>query len=157
MSRIAAWWQGLSPRERAMVAAMCAAIAAFVAWFGVLAPLRAARDEARQRHAEAVRAAAHVDAALARIAAIRAQRPPPPAADAWQAIVIDSAGAAGLGLERQEVLPDGALAIGIGGAAAPALFGWLDALRLEHAIAPDVVDIERRDGRLRASLRFPPP
>ena len=40
--------------------------------------------------------------------------------------------------------------------AAGTLFNWLDGLRLAHGVAPVAVDVERREGRLRAELRFAP-
>ncbi|NZA26597.1 type II secretion system protein M [Luteimonas sp. SJ-92] len=156
-ARVADWWQAREPRERWMVAVMLAALAAFVLWYGAIAPLRQARDDARARHADAVAAVQEIERALARIEASAARLPPPPADDAFATAIVDSAGAAGVAISRQDDGGDGVLVIAIDAVAAPALFGWIDTLRREHGIAPLALQVDKRDGRLRAELRFAPP
>lgn len=156
-ARLADWWQAREPRERRMVAVMLAALAAFVLWYGMIAPLRQARDDARARHAEAVAAVQEIERALASIEASTARLPPAPAGDAFAATVVDSAGAAGVAISRQDEGGDGVLVVAVDAVAAPALFGWIDALRREHGIAPLALQVDKRGGRLRAELRFVPP
>lgn len=156
-ARAIEWWHARAPRERRMLAAMFAGIAAFVAWYGVLSPLLSARDRAAARHASAIQAHAEIERSLAGVAAAAEGRPVPPAGDRFHALISDSAGAAGVGIDRREPSSGGDLEIGIDAASTAALLGWLDALRLEHGISPVAVDIERRDGRLRARLHFGPP
>jgi general secretion pathway protein M len=156
-ARLVEWWHGRAPREQWMLTLMCTAIAVFIVWYGVLAPLLTARDRAAERHASAIQDRAGIEHILARVAAASQDRPAPPPADRFHALVADSAGAAGIGIDRQEPSPDGGVEVGIDAVPANALFAWLDTLRLEHGIAPEAVDIERREGRLRARLRFGPP
>lgn len=156
-SRLTGWWQAREPRERWMVAVMLAAVAVFVSWYGIIAPLRQARDDARARHAAAVAAAREVEQALAHVEASAARLPPAPAGDAFATTVVDSAGAAGVAVSRQDEGSDGVLVIAIDAVDAPTLFGWIDALRREHGIAPLALQVDKRGGRLRAELRFAPP
>lgn len=155
-ARLAGWWHAREPRERWMLAVMCAAIAAFVAWYAVLAPLQGLRQRAADRHAAAALDAAEVERGLAVVAAASDPASAPLPAEALHALVTDSAGAAGITFDRREATPDGGLEVGTDAVDALPLFNWLDGLRLEHAIAPVAVDIERREGRLRAQLRFAP-
>ncbi|WP_407352266.1 type II secretion system protein GspM [Luteimonas sp. R10] len=156
-TRLADWWRAREPRERRMVAVMLAAVAAFVLWYGIVAPLRQVRDDARARHAEAVAAAGEIERALAHVEASSARLPPAPAGDAFATTVVDSAGAAGVAVSRQDDGGDGVLVIAIDAVDAPALFGWIDALRREHGIAPLALQVDKHGGRLRAELRFAPP
>lgn len=155
-ARVATWWHARAPRERWMVAVACVAIAAFVAWYGVLAPLQAVRQQNADRHAAAMLDAAEVERGLAAIAASDGQGTAAMTAGELQPLVIDSAGAAGITFDRREETADGGLEVAVDAAHATTLFNWLDSLRLEHAVAPVAVDIERREGRLRAQLRFAP-
>lgn len=155
MNALRTWWQALAPRERVMVSVMLVAIAAFAGWYGVLSPLRHARDAAQARYLRAVAALHETDAGLAALAASRdsgtALR-----GRARDDLIVDSAGAAGVAISRRDSEGDGSFVVGIDGAAADALFAWLDTLRDEHGIAPFALEIDKRDGRLRAELRFAP-
>src|SRR5690606_20685493 len=75
-------WQQLAPRERAMLALMGVAIAAFVLWYGAYTPLRQAHADARARHAVAAASLARVRAELAHLAQLQDQLPAPPASAA---------------------------------------------------------------------------
>src|SRR5690606_24039659 len=63
--RAVAWWYARAPRERWMLTGMCAAIAAFVAWYGLLGPLQGVRQAAADRHADALMDAAEIEHGLA--------------------------------------------------------------------------------------------
>lgn len=155
-AKFAGWWQDRAPRERWMLSIMCVAIAAFVAWYAVLAPLQALRQRAADRHAAAVMDAAEIERGLGAIAAADADGPARVPADTLHQLVTNSAGAAGISFDRREADADGGLDITIDAVAAATLFNWLDGLRLEHGVAPVRVEAERREGRLRAQLRFAP-
>lgn len=155
-AKLAGWWQDRAPRERWMLSIMCAAIAAFVAWYAVLAPLQAMRQRAADRHAAAVMDAAEIERGLEAIAASEASGAARVPAAALHQLVTDSAGAAGINFDRREVAADGGLDVTIDAVSSGTLFNWLDGLRPEHAVAPMAVDVERREGRLRARLRFAP-
>ena len=51
-----AWWAGRSRREQVLVGVMLAALALFILWFVIVAPLRAAARSAEQHHARAAQA-----------------------------------------------------------------------------------------------------
>lgn len=157
LERLRPWWQAREPRERRMLAAMGLCVAAFALWYGLLAPLLAARARAESDYLAASRTLAEVRGALDDIAAVRAQRPAPPSPDQYRDIIARSAGAAGLSIDRHGTDADGGIEAGLDAARAEALFSWLDTLRLDHGIAPVAVRIERRNGFVHATLRFPPP
>lgn len=157
IGRAASTWRARAPRERVMLAVMFSATAAFLYWYGGVVPLRklAASAEARyHREAESLVALRHT---LAAIRAAREATPEPPAGTAYAAAILASAPAAGVSISRQSAHGDGGLAVGIDAVDAPALFAWLEALRSNHGIAPDMLDVGRRDGRLHAELAFPGP
>ncbi|MCD9046057.1 type II secretion system protein GspM [Luteimonas sp. MHLX1A] len=149
------WWNARAPRERWMLAAMAASIAVFLAWFAVLTPLESALERGGARLAAATRSAAEVEAALASLPPEGVQSGLTPAAHF--ALITDTAAVAGVGVEHQSPDSGGGLEIDFDASDTGTLFAWLDTLRLEHRVAPLAVRIERRDGRLRGSLRFPPP
>lgn len=155
MNALRTWWQAREPRERIMVSVMLVAIAAFVAWYGVLSPLRHARDAAQARYLRAVAALAETESTLATLGQARGTRPAVRGA-AFADRIVDSAGAAGVAISRRDTDADSSLVLGIDGVAANTLFAWLDALRRDHGIAPLALEIDKRDGRLRAELRFAP-
>ncbi|MDH5824137.1 type II secretion system protein GspM [Luteimonas sp. RD2P54] len=159
-ARLADWWHAREPRERWMVSAMLIALAAFALWYGAIAPLRQARDAARERHAAAAAALREIESALAYLEASAARLPPAPAGDAFARAIADSAGAAGVAIGRQDHGGgggEGVLVVAIDAVDAAALFGWIDALRRDHGIVPTGLQVDKRGGRLRAELRFAPP
>lgn len=153
------WWQSRELREQRMLAVMFAAIAAFALWFGVVAPLRHARDAARDRHDRAVAELREVTRGVEAIRALQAQRPAASSADDFARAILDAAAAAQVPVSRQRIDESGVLEVGIDAVDAPALLGWLDGLVRQHGIAPLALDITERNGRLQvqASFRTPSP
>ncbi|KGM56515.1 hypothetical protein N799_03620 [Lysobacter arseniciresistens ZS79] len=151
-------WDTFAPRERAMLALMAVAVAAFVLWLGVLRPLQARADAAVRDHRRAAADHAELAAAIRAIRELQADRPAITTGDAFTRAVLESATAAQVPVTRQRS-DAGLLVIGIDAVAAPALFGWLDGLRNRHGIAPASLDIGKRNGSLRAEVAFqlPPP
>lgn len=147
-----AWWRARNARERAMLLAMCAALAAFAWWYGLLVPLRLWREDAQGRYDRAAVGWLAVRDAGAAIRDLSAGRPRDPATLA--AVVLQAAEEAGVSVSRQRHDNEGRLALEIDAADAPALLEWLDTLQRQHAIAAERVLIEKRDGRLRAELGF---
>lgn len=156
LAKLSGWWQARAPRERWMLSVMCVAIAAFVTWYALLAPLQALRQRAADRHAAAVMDAAEIRRGLEAITAAGTSGADGVPAAALLQLVTDSAGAAGINFDRREAAADGGLEITIDAVATTALFNWLDGLRLEHGVAPVALEVERREGRLRAQLHFAP-
>lgn len=150
-----AWWRQREPRERWMLGVMAAAVAAFVLWYGVLLPLRATRDAAQARHERATLALLQADLQLAQLRTLDQRDVPVPAdAAALKAAVLDTARTAGLSVSRER--DDGATGFGIeADAATPQqLFAWLDALRLQHGLAPSMLSAAKSEGRLRVQAGF---
>ena len=152
--RIAGWWHARTPRERHLLLAMGVAVAAFALWFGILSPLQHARERAADRHAAAVQTRLEVERGLAAITASNASHPQAPEAGDVIATITRSASAAGVGIDRQDPTPDGGVHVEIHSVRAEVLFAWLDALRLDHGIAPLEIEVEPREGRLSARLGF---
>jgi general secretion pathway protein M len=153
--RIHGWWQTRAPRERLMLGVMAAAIAAFALWLGVLRPLQAWTDAARERHARAAVDLDHVEAAVRDIHAAEKERPAQPAGDEFRRAILDAAASVQVPVARQRT--DGAaLVVGIDAVTAPALFSWLDHLRAAHGLAPASLEIDKRNGALRVEAAFRP-
>lgn len=150
-------WQRCSPRERAMLAFMGVALAAFVAVYGLFLPLRQARDTARQRQATAAMELATVQLELNRLQARAARAPAPnqPALDPRTA-VLEVARNTGLVIERQRPRADGGFGIETDAVLPAQLFAWLDGLRLGHGLAPERLSVAAHDGRLRMQAEFAP-
>lgn len=151
------WWSARNTRERAMLALMLLAIAAFVLWLGAWRPLDAV---ARAAHLHRLRASAdlaEVRALTAAIAERQAQRPPPLSDEALPRAIARSAAAGGVAISRQRSAGDGRFVVGIDAVEAPALFAWLDLLARRHGLAPVSLKVEERDGSLAVEAGFAAP
>lgn len=146
------WWRTRAPRERGMLLAMCAALAAFAWWYALLLPLRGWRAQAQARYDHAaVEWLAARDGAIA-IRDLSAGRPRDPSALA--ARVLATAEDAGIAVSRQRHDAQGLFEVELDAVQAPALLGWLDSLQRLHAIGAERVLVEKRDGRLHVQLAF---
>ena len=154
--RLFHWWQAREPREQRMLAVMCAAIGAFVVWFGVVAPLREVRDAAGERHRRAAADLREISHGVDTITALQARNPAIPTVDAFASVILDTAATAQVPISRQRIDDAGVLVVGIDAVAAPALLGWLDRLGHEHGIAPLALEISERNGDLQVQARFRP-
>lgn len=154
-SGLHAWWRQREPRERAMLAMMCAAIAAFVLWYVAFVPLRHARDAAQARHVRAAADLAQVQAELAGMAELRERLPAPPAdAAALAGAVLASAEQARLEIAHGREDDAGGFGIESEAATPAQLFTWLDELRQRHGLAPTTLSVARNQDRLRVQARF---
>lgn len=144
-------WQARSPRERRMLSLMVAAIAAFLYWFALAAPLRAWANAAETRHARAVAeqaAALQVVDALAALPPASAQAPRPRAE-----ALAESARALGLTVREARDDADGQARLTLGPAAPDLLFAWIEQQRLAGA-GPRGVSLSAGDAGVEAELRF---
>jgi general secretion pathway protein M len=149
------WWDARLPRERVLLASMVAMIAAFVIWYGLLAPLRHARQAAQVRHAQATAELLAVRADLAALAALDARLPAPPGEAAQlKSAVLESAATAGLAISRERSETDGGFGIEADEATPPQLFAFLDGLRTRHGLAPSTLSVARNGGGLRVQAGF---
>ena len=138
-SRVRESWASLAPRERTMLAVMALAIAAFVLWLGIVRPLQ------------------DVQARVRDIRAMEASRPALPSGERFAPAIMDAAAVGQVAITRQRIGDGGVLEVGIDAVAAPALFGWLEALRTGHSITPASVEVRERNGALQAEVSFNPP
>ncbi len=152
------WWADRSGRERTMLSVMGALLAIALLWFTVLAPVFRSAQLAQIRHDQAVTDAATV-ANKAR--ALKAAMAAPPAAldGPLQAIISQSAGAAGFALSRADAVGTDAVSITLVSAKSPAFFAWLNGLN-DQGVFADQISIRTNndatiavDAVLRAQVR----
>lgn len=141
-------WLAISPRERAMLGLMAAAIAAFVYAYALALPLSRWADAAQARHQLAVAEHAQVQAIVAHIA----QLPAPSAPQSPQALA-DSAAALGLEVESASALAGGQTRIMLAPAAPDLLFAWIEQQRLAGQ-PPLAARLQSSDDGVAAELDF---
>ncbi|PLR28789.1 type II secretion system protein M [Caulobacter zeae] len=121
-------WDGRTPRERVMLGVMAAAIIGVAGFYGVVAPLRHASDDVRERLHEA-----REQSAALRLAS---GAPAPSKPDSRPVAVIVEASAASLAVpiarKRQE--SDGAFTVWITAIDARALLPWAASLEREAGL-----------------------
>ena len=156
-SRVRESWASLAPRERTMLAVMALAIAAFVLWLGIVRPLQDFAGDATQRAQRAAGDLREVQARVRDIRAMEANRPAPPSGERFAPAIMDAAAVGQVAIARQRIGDGGVLEVGIDAVAAPALFGWLEALRTGHSITPASLEVRERNGALQAEVSFNPP
>ncbi|MCP1471061.1 general secretion pathway protein M [Sphingobium sp. OAS761] len=131
MDRLQTLWAERSPRERWMLGVMFALLGAILLWFGLLVPLDRAQRDARMTLREATDRNAAVRAAVAQLRAL-----PRPSRAAVPAMALDqyvgqSAGEAGLTLERAQPQGNDRMEIAIAAVRPIALFAWLTGLETQ--------------------------
>ena len=129
-----AWWEGRTRRERILLGVMAALLAAVIAWYGVIAPIGAWKADAAQRRAEAASDLQSVEADIARLNAA-ATGAPVGAGEPIEPLLIRTAEAAGLTIDRQQAEADGAQTAWLQAVPAPAVFGWIAQLEQAHGVA----------------------
>lgn len=152
------WWHERSGREKALLGVMGAVLAAFGLWYGIYAPLLAARERALERHEAALESRAEVARAVARIRGLQARAAAPAPTSAPEEAVAATAMAAGIPLSRTEPDPEGGLRVAADAVSATALFPWLGLLQREHGLATRNLTVVKGEGgglRLDATLARP--
>ncbi len=144
LNQARAWWLGRSDRERLMLGGLAVVLAALVAWYGVVTPLRRAADVMADR-----RARAEAGLALAKAALGPGGRRPAAAAGPLAATVDASAAAAGIAIERRREDADGRLTVWIASIEPQVLMQWLVTLRDGHGVTVAALSAAKTD---RASL-----
>lgn len=125
MKGLAAWWTGLSGRERRLLTVMLVLFGGVFLWLGVWRPVQDGIASGWARYGAAVDLNASV---RGRLAALKGAPPVQRADVAIGQAVAQSASEAGLTLDRSAAQGDGRLAITIGSARAGALLAWLSGL-----------------------------
>jgi general secretion pathway protein M len=129
------WWTDRSGREKALLGVMGAALVAFGLWYGLYAPLLAARAHALARYDSALASQAQVGRTVARIRGLQGRVAAPAPASAPEEAIAATAAAAGIALSRTEADPEGGLRVAADSVSATALFPWLGLLQREHGLA----------------------
>lgn len=148
---LSAAWQARTPRERQMLALMFAALAAFLYWFALAAPLRAWANAAQTRHVDAVSQQAATLRVVDALAALPAASSPAPRPRAET--LAESARALGITVREANDEADGQARLALGPAAPDLVFAWIEQQRLAGA-GPRGVTLSAGDAGLEAELRF---
>ena len=155
--QVLSWWQGRERREQWMLAVMSACVLAFVYWYALMLPLRALRDEALAGRQRAGADLALVQARLQAMQAMQATPPrqaEPPTAEQLPALLASTAASAGIELAAPVAQADGSVLVRIDAAPAATVLAWLEALRVEHALGPEQVNLDPAEGGIRVQLVF---
>jgi len=129
------WWSGRSRREQVLLGVMGALAAGLLLWFGVAAPLRGAAQDASAHLARALSDEAVVDAALAEVARLGERAATPVRSGSVEALVAETAAAAGLEVIRIEPAPEGGGVQAVVSGPSTVVLPWIAALQADHAIA----------------------
>ena len=152
--QVLSWWQGRERREQWMLAVMGACLLAFVYWYALMLPLRALRDEALAGRQRAGADLALVQARLQALHATPPRQAEPPTAEQLPALLASTAASAGIELATPVAQADGSVLVRIDAAPAATVLAWLEALRVEHALGPEQVNLDPAEGGIRAQLVF---
>lgn len=128
MEQAKIFWNDRSPREQWMLAVMAALLVVVVLWLGLFRPLDAAQRSARDRLLEATDRNASIRAKVKLLKALPAGGGLPARDAAIDQLVGQSAGEAGLTLERAQAQGPGRIDIAIASVRPVALFSWLASL-----------------------------
>lgn len=141
-------WLAFSPRERAMLGLMAAAIAAFAYAYGLALPLSRWAEAAQARHQLAIAEHAQVQRIVADIASM-----PAASAPAAAQTLADSASALGLEVESANVQASGQVRVVLAPAAPDLLFAWIEQQRLAGQ-PPLAARLQSGEGGVAAELDF---
>jgi len=142
-------WDGRTPRERVMLAVMAAAILGVGGFYGVVAPLKRASDDARLGLQEAREQSAALKLASGRAA------PSKPDSRPVAAIVEASAASLGVPIARKRQEGDGAFTVWITAIDARVLLPWVAALEREAGLGVVGFTASRLDnGLVEAEVSF---
>jgi general secretion pathway protein M len=150
---MSALWQGLSPRERALIMAAAGALALMLLTL-VLAPrLKAGRAEAKAELQQAVMLNEWVSAQTAQPGRVPAATNVP--IEDVRTRLLDAAARRGLAVSRLQATEEANLVFQFEAAPSQTLFGWLAEAEDGLGLAPLRATIDAEDdGRVRASVTF---
>ena len=147
-----AWWRSRSGREQVMLAVMAVFVAAFLGWFGLVAPLMSAADRAREHASLATRQSAQLASLAAGHTARRRAGAQP--AQPLAAIVEPAAAAAGVSVDRRRQDGDGRLTIWSGAADSRLLMAMIVALEPQGVEVVDFSAVRAEGGGLETQVTF---
>ena len=130
MERLKTLWSERSPREQWMLGVMLALLAVVILWLGIMRPLAAAQRSARDALTEATDQNAAIRAKVKLLKTLPRNVTGGPSAPVEQ-LVGQSAGEAGLTLERVQAQGPARVEIAMASVRPVALFSWLAALEAQ--------------------------
>jgi type II secretory pathway component PulM len=136
------WWNARSRRERVLSWLLAAIVAALLAWYGLVTPLRLAAKRAETDHALAAQSLAAAQAAV-RLAKHSQEAYAQTGATAVETIIAQSARDAGLAVSGIETSEPSRVTVLLTSAASPAFFGWIETLHRDYGIFPEDIAITR--------------
>lgn len=145
--RMKAWWDGLTRRERWLVAIAGALAAGILVW-ALARPVFAAFASLEADHRAAVEREGRVSAKIDLLAARGEVEAATPAVGALDQYLALSAGEIGLTLDRNEARGDAQATIAIASAKAPVLIDWLASLEAQGFIVDQLVITPTPDGNV---------
>ncbi|MGF1605438.1 MAG: type II secretion system protein GspM [Rhodothalassiaceae bacterium] len=135
MAAVTDWWQGLTARERLLIAMMVATMLAVAIYFGVYRPLTGYHAQAVRAYAAAQDMAQEVAIGLARADQLEQQAERRPAVrESVRVAAGQTARALGLTISRLQPGQDGRVTLWLDEVAAPLLFQWLAELETAHGV-----------------------
>lgn len=148
MEKLAAYWQGRTGREQALVAGLAAVMATLLLWYVIASPVLAWQAEGRARYEQAAERYLRLSAGLAQLSGEGAAQQVATRDRPVRTITGERAVAHGLVISR--VLPDGddQLNVWLEAAAADSFTDWLTDLDRNHAIRVVRLTADRRGDRL---------
>lgn len=149
-SGLVRFWRERSGRERAYLAAMLMAIAAFVYWFALVAPLRSMAMAAEKRHLSAQGHETRFPGLLAELSQRQRAAPAAPDADALQR----SAAAAGVRFSLDPSSSPGRIVLRFESVPAQTLFAWLAQLHEAQGWSPLKASLRRGPAGVDGELVF---
>jgi general secretion pathway protein M len=144
-------WSTRTPRERVLLSALAAVLVGLVGWYGLVAPLGRAAEDAEADRLAAAERLARVEAAAAEIRALSQARDP--SAAEVEALVVQSAGEAGLTLDRRRTEADG-VTVWLDAAPPAQLFTWLQGLQARQVRVAAFTAIRGAGGTVEAEVRL---
>ena len=130
MERLKTLWSERSPREQWMLGVMLALLVVVILWLGIMRPLTAAQRSARDALMEATDQNAVIRTKVKLLKTLPRNVTGGPSAPVEQ-LVGQSAGEAGLTLERVQAQGPGRVEIAMASVRPVALFSWLAALEAQ--------------------------
>lgn len=144
-------WAARTPRERVLLSFLAALLVAVVGWYGLVAPLgRAAEEAEADRRAAADRLTA-VEAGAREIRSFSRERAP--SAAEVEALVVQSASQAGLTLDRRRTEADG-VTVWLDAVPPAQLFAWLQGLQARQVRIAGLTAIRGAGGTIEAEVRL---
>lgn len=144
-------WAARTSRERVLLSVAAALLVGVLGWYGLVAPLgRAAEDAEADRRAAAERLTA-VETGAREIKALSRARSP--SAAEMEALVVQSAGEAGLTLDRRRAEADG-VTVWMDAVPPTQLFAWLERLQARQVRVAGLTAIRGAGGAVEAEVRL---